>query len=80
MLHRVQFLKKLFAFASTAALTASIGFFPFHECRLVTRRLLAGLAASVPVFAGVFAILQRLERSFFVSFKRKDQLRSESGL
>ena len=80
-LERVQVLKwlSLATLIASVTLTASmIPMAPFFSTRLA-RGTFRACAFSMPVFAAAFLGLQRLEQAFFVSFKRKDQMRREKG-
>lgn len=80
-LKRVQVLKWLCLTASIGSATLTAGMIPmapfFSTC--LARRAFRACVFSMPVFAAAFLGLQRLERAFFVSFKRKDQMRREKG-
>lgn len=89
MLQRVHWLQRVAAVGSVAALTLSITLQVIlgraaaaaAASQHPSQRVLSVVAtASIPFLTGSFALLRRLERSFYVSFKRRDQLRTETGL
>lgn len=79
-LERVQSFKTLSLVTSIGAATVAAGIVPMapFSTRLA-RILFRACVVSMPVFAAAFLGLQRLERAFFTSFKRKDQMRKEKG-
>ena len=83
MLRRVQVLKRFSTLFSAAALAVTAGLAPTAvqaTASLLTRRIFSALFLSVLASVGMFAWLGSLEQRFYVSFKRRDQLRTESGL
>jgi nitrite reductase/ring-hydroxylating ferredoxin subunit len=79
-LERVQFCKRLAIFGTIASATAAAGILPTAALQSsLGGKILRTLAVSLPAFAVSFLSLSRLEQAFFVSFKRKDQLRKEKG-
>jgi phenylpropionate dioxygenase-like ring-hydroxylating dioxygenase large terminal subunit len=84
-LRDVRRLKRIGAVCTVAALTGTVGLAPKliltngASSLLFTRLYTFFLVPAIPLFAMATALLHRLERCFFVSFKRKDQLRTERG-
>lgn len=80
-LENVQVFKKLCFVASVLTVTAVASLAPAATSRLALRRLVFyGFIPAIPVFSIATALLHKLESHFFVSFKRKDQLRAEQGV
>jgi phenylpropionate dioxygenase-like ring-hydroxylating dioxygenase large terminal subunit len=65
--------------SATSSLTATVS---THHPKLVgiAKRLLAVLVPMIPLSCIAAAFLHRLEQRFFVSFKRKEQMRDEKGI
>lgn len=79
MLLRVKLWKRIFAALSITALTTAIGLVPMAVNGSL-RRVFVGLVTSVPLLTCATALMRKLEKCFYASFKRKDQLFAESGL
>lgn len=82
-LANVQLLKKVCFICSVAVITATAGLAPTisSPSNILVKRLVSfGLVPAIPVFCIATALLRKLESHFFVSFKRKDQLRRENGV
>jgi hypothetical protein len=82
-LANVQLLKKVCFICSVAVITATAGLAPTisSSSNILVKRLVSfGLVPAIPVFCIATAMLRKLESHFFVSFKRKDQLRRENGV
>jgi nitrite reductase/ring-hydroxylating ferredoxin subunit len=83
-LRNIQLLKHASLFVAGAALTTSTTLllsFAAQQQPTATHLRACRAAALVLPFAGIVAtVLHFLEREFYVSFKRKNQLRGESGL
>ena len=82
-LHRVQALKKGMLALALATITLSCGMSAASNQVLsnkLTRRLLKVLVPLIPISSLAAAGLAKLEQRFFVSFKRKEQMSTETGL
>ena len=81
-LHRVQALKKVMLALSVASITLSCGMSASNQVlsNKLTRRLLKVLVPLIPISSLAAAGLAKLEQRFFVSFKRKEQMSTETGL
>jgi len=82
-LARIQLMKRAMIGLAISATTLSCGLSTCQEIlsRPALRRAVRLMATLVPVSSLIAAGLHRLEKSFFVSFKRtKTQLRNENGL
>ena len=83
-LENVQMFKKLCFVMSILAVTATAGLAPFvssETTSLFVKRLFTlVMVPAIPLFTIATALLRKLESHFFVSFKRKDQLRTEKGI
>jgi len=81
---RVKLFKKIFMtttiFAITMASTVSSMMIGGCENIALKRALRWFLVPAIPLSSLIVAGLHKLEKQFYFSFKRKDQLRSESGL
>lgn len=78
-LHRVQALKKVMLALSVASITLSCGMSASDQLlsNKLTQRLLKALVPLIPMSSLAAAGLAKLEQRFFVSFKRKQQMRLE---
>jgi len=80
-LARIKKGKKLSLAAMLVSFAASVNMLALPSNSVKTAPTLFRLVSlSVPVFAGLAALLQRLERLFHVSFSRREQLRKELGV
>ena len=81
-LHRVQALKKGMLALAVMSITLSCGMSSSNQVlsNKLTRRLLNILVPLIPLSSLAAAGLAKLERRFFVSFKRKEQMNTETGL
>ena len=80
-LARIKKGKKLSLAAMFVAFAASVNMLALPSNPVKTAPILFRLVSlSVPAFAGLAALLQRLESMFHVSFSRREQLRTESGV
>ena len=82
-LYRVQALKKSMIALAVTSITLSCGMSASNQIlanKLMFQRILKGLVPLIPLSSLAAAGLNKLEKRFFVSFKRKDQMRTESGL
>jgi len=80
-LARIKKGKKLSLVAMFAAFAASVNMLALPSNPVKTAPTLFRLVSlSVPVFAGLAALLNRLESMFHVSFSRREQLRTETGV
>lgn len=80
-LARIKKGKKLSLAAMLVSFAASVNMLALPSNPVKTAPTLFRLVSlSVPVFAGLAALLQRLERLFHVSFSRREQLRKELGV
>eukprot|EP00977_Amphora_coffeiformis_P001589 scaffold307_cov162-Amphora_coffeaeformis.AAC.5 len=82
-LERVQFFKQLSLVAAITCGSIVAGMIPFAGLLQISWRgqnMFRGfLMMGIPLFSTFFLGLRRFERAFFMSFKRKDQLRKEKG-
>ncbi|KAL9178890.1 hypothetical protein ACHAXT_011863 [Thalassiosira profunda] len=81
-LHRVQKLKKGMLALTVASITLSCSMATSNQLlsKWNLARILHFTVPLIPVSTLAAAGLHKLEKSFFVSFKRKDQMSAESGL
>ena len=81
-LHRVQKLKKGMLALTVASITISCSFATSNQLlsKWNLARILHVTVPLIPVSTLAAAGLHKLEKSFFVSFKRKEQMSGESGL
>lgn len=81
-LSRVQALKKGMMALALASITLSCGLASSNQLlsRRLVQKMLKLLVPLIPVSSVAAAGLHKLEQRFFVSFKRRDQMRTESGL
>ena len=91
-LKRIQLLKKCFLALAVTAITLSCGIASSSRCAAavpagsgtmaskVAQRCLKALVPMIPLTSLAAAGLHKLEQRFFVSFKRKDQMRTERGI
>ena len=87
-LAKVQKLKQLMLSLAVLSITLSCGAAPLVGSGSTLKPRVLGIAkaslkvlvAVIPISSVAAAALHRLEEAFFVSFKRKEQMRSEKGI
>ena len=80
-LHRVQAMKKGMLILTIASITLSCGISSSSNLLpYVPKKLIKALVPLIPLSTLATAGLHKLEQRFFVSFKRKNQMSTESGL
>lgn len=81
-LRRVQLLKKCMMTAAVASITLSCGMATSNQLfsKKIVRNMMKLLVPLIPLSSLAAAGLHKLEKRFFVSFKRKNQMSTESGL